>query len=77
RPAPPTYKTFDHVSHKEAESRGEATIMDIFFLGVIGFVLVAFIVFVVASLRLERSHLAEKTPKPEVFGDENNIHRRA
>jgi large-conductance mechanosensitive channel len=51
--------------------------MDIFFLGVIGFVLVAFIVFVVASLRLERSHLAEKTPKPEVFGDENNIHRRA
>ena len=54
--APLAYKTFDQVNHEEAESSGEVIIMDIFFLGVIGFVLVAFVVFVIASLRLERSH---------------------
>lgn len=50
--------------------------MDIFFLGVIGFVLVAFVVFVIATLRLERSHRTpDEIHNTEVLGVENNIHR--
>jgi len=51
--------------------------MDIFFLTVIGFVFTAFVVFVIASLRLERSHRIQTEPhENEVLRGENNIHRR-
>jgi hypothetical protein len=52
---------FDQVNHEEAESNA-AVVMDTFLLGAIVFVLVAFVVYVAASLRLGRSRRAPDKP---------------
>jgi hypothetical protein len=60
--------TFDLINQEDAGSRGEAGIMDIFFLAVIGFVVTAFVVFVIASLRLELSpHIQDEPHESEVL----------
>jgi hypothetical protein len=68
--APPTYTTFDHVNHEDAESKGTTITMDIFLLGAIGFVAVSLAVYIAASLRLEHSRRMQNKP-PDVGSTHN------
>jgi hypothetical protein len=46
---------FDHHSAEEAESMERETIMGVFLLAAIGVTIIAFVIYVVAAIRLERS----------------------
>jgi hypothetical protein len=46
---------FDHHNREEAESMGEASVMGTFLLVAIGLVVVAFVIYIVAAVRLDRS----------------------
>jgi heme/copper-type cytochrome/quinol oxidase subunit 2 len=63
---------FDQNNREEAESRSEEEIMDTFFLTVVGVVLTAFVAYVVASVRIERS--ARAVREKALKGVNQNMH---